>query len=252
MSRPDASRPGASRPVVIALDGPAGVGKSTVGERVGAALGYFYFDTGILYRAVALRALDEGSDPSDEAALARLVRDLDVAVRPPSRDDGRQCDVILDGRDVSHAIRTPAVDAIVSLVAASPAVRAGLIDVQRRQVQGAGSILAGRDIGTVVCPDADLKVFLQASPRERARRRVRQRGGDDADLGREQGAIEERDRLDSTRSLAPLTRAEDAVEIDTEGRGVDEVVAAVIAALERALGRPVARAAAPGDDPGTS
>lgn len=236
------SRPDVGRPIVIALDGPAGVGKSTVGERVGAALGYFYFDTGILYRAVALRALDAGTDPSDEAGLAQLVRNLDVVVRPPSQADGRQCDVILDGRDVSHQIRTAAVDAIVSAVAASPAVRAGLIDAQRRQVQGTGSILAGRDVGTVVCPDADLKVFLQASSRERARRRVRQRGGDDADLGREQGAIEERDRLDSTRSLAPLTRSEDAVEIETEGLSVDEVVAAVIEALERALGRSVSRA----------
>ena len=237
-------RPAVGRPIVIALDGPAGVGKSTVGERVGALLGFFYFDTGILYRAVALRALGAEADPSDEASLAHLVQDLDVVVRPPSQADGRQCDVILDGRDVSHQIRTPAVDAVVSAVAASPAVRAGLIDVQRRQVQGSGSILAGRDIGTVVCPQADLKVFLQASAHERARRRVTQRGGDDTDLGREQGAIEERDRTDSTRSLAPLTRADDAVEIDTEGRDIDEVVAAVIEALERALGRSVPRAAA--------
>jgi cytidylate kinase len=230
-----------TRPIVIALDGPAGVGKSTVGERIGRELGYFYFDTGVLYRAVALRALDTGTSLDDEEALGRLTRDLDVSVRPPSVCDGRQCDVLIGGKDVSHAIRTPEVDAVVSKVAASAAVRGGLIDLQRRQVQGAGSILAGRDIGTVVCPDADLKVFLVASSAERARRRVAQRGGVDADLDREQQAIEQRDRLDSTRSLAPLTRAEDAVEIDTEGKSIDQVVEAVIKALERGLGRSVER-----------
>ncbi|MDP8922564.1 MAG: (d)CMP kinase [Chloroflexota bacterium] len=230
-----------TRPIVIALDGPAGVGKSTVGERVGRELGYFYFDTGVLYRAVALRAIEMGTSLDDEAALGRLTRELDVTVRPPSRQDGRQCDVLIDGRDVSQAIRTPEVDAVVSIVAASPAVRGGLIDLQRRQVQGAGSILAGRDIGTVVCPDANLKVFLVASSRERARRRVAQRGGKPASLEREQQAIEQRDQLDSTRSLAPLVRAEDAVEIDTEGKSVEEVVEAVIDALEHALGRPAER-----------
>ena len=243
-----------TRPIVIALDGPAGVGKSTVGERVGRALGFFYFDTGVLYRAVALSALRAGTDLDDETALDRLTTDLDVTVRPPSADDGRQCDVLLGADDVSHQIRTPEVDAVVSKVAASPAVRGGLIDLQRRQVQGAGSILAGRDIGTVVCPNADLKVFLVASARERARRRVAQRGTEaterdreqqaDLDrreqgrLDREQQAIEQRDRLDSSRSLAPLTKAPEAVEIDTEGLSIDEVVAAVIAALDAALGRP--------------
>jgi len=235
-----------TRPIVIALDGPAGVGKSTVGERVGRALGFFYFDTGVLYRAVALSALRTGTDLDDEAALDRLTTDLDVTVRPPSADDGRQCDVLLGADDVSHQIRTPEVDAVVSKVAASPAVRGGLIDLQRRQVQGAGSILAGRDIGTVVCPNADLKVFLVASARERARRRVAQRGTDATEPDREQGprlereqqAIEQRDRLDSSRSLAPLTKAPEAVEIDTEGLSIDEVVAAVIAALDAALGRP--------------
>jgi cytidylate kinase len=129
-------------------------------------------------------------------------------------------------------------------------VRGGLIDLQRRQVQGIGSILAGRDIGTVVCPDADLKVFLVASARERARRRVAQRNGDAAILEQEQQAIEQRDRLDSTRSLAPLARAEDAVEIDTEGKSIEQVVDAVIDALGRTLGRPVERAGRAADRKG--
>lgn len=244
-----------TRPIVIALDGPAGVGKSTVGERVGQALGFFYFDTGVLYRAVALSALRTGTDLDDEAALDRLTTDLDVTVRPPSADDGRQCDVLLGDDDVSHQIRTPEVDAVVSKVAASPAVRGGLIELQRRQVQGSGSILAGRDIGTVVCPNADLKVFLVASARERARRRVAQRGTDATEPDREQGprlereqqAIEQRDRLDSSRSLAPLTKAPEAVEIDTEGLSIDEVVATVIAALDAALGRPVSMTLSPTD-----
>ena len=240
-----------TRPIVIALDGPAGVGKSTVGERIGRELGYFYFDTGVLYRAVALRALETGTSLDDEEALGRLTRELDVTVRPPSVADGRQCDVLIAGRDVSHAVRTPEVDAVVSKVAASAAVRGGLIDLQRRQVQGTGSILAGRDVGTVVCPDADLKVFLVASSRERARRRVTQRGGGDADLEREQQSIEQRDRLDSTRSLAPLTRAEDAVEIDTEGKSIDQVVEAVIDALGQTLGRPVERASHSADRNGS-
>ena len=240
-----------TRPIVIALDGPAGVGKSTVGERIGRELGYFYFDTGVLYRAVALRALETGRSLDDEEALGRLTRELDVLCRPSSQPDGRQCDVLIDGRDVSHAIRTPEVDAVVSKVAASPAVRGGLIDLQRRQVQGTGSILAGRDIGTVVCPDADLKVFLVAGSAERARRRVAQRGGSDADLERERQAIEQRDRLDSTRSLAPLARAEDAVEIDTEGKTVDQVVEAVIGALEQGLGRSVERVGRAADRSGS-
>jgi cytidylate kinase len=224
-----------SRPVVVAIDGPAGAGKSTVAERLADGLGYFYFDTGVLYRAVALGALELGLDLSDESALGRLVAETDIQVRPPSVADGRQVDVLLDGRDVSHEIRTPRVDGVVSRVAASPAIRAGLIDLQRRQVQGTGTILAGRDIGTVVFPDADLKVYLTASTAERAARRLRQIGGPPDDLDAVRRALEERDRLDSTRSVAPLTRAEDAVEVDTNGKSVEDVVALLRRLVERAV-----------------
>lgn len=236
--------------IVVALDGPAGVGKSTVAERLARELGYFYFDTGVLYRAIAVRALQHGTDLTDEAALGQLVAEARIEVRPPSVSDGRQLDVLLDGKDVSHAIRTPQVDAIVSKVAASPAVRAGLIDHQRRQVQGRGTIMAGRDIGTVVCPDADLKVFLTASPRERALRRLRQVGADPAELATIQQGIEERDRLDSTRAIAPLVPAEDAAIVDTDGRSVEEVVAAIRALLEARLhGRSGRAGAAPASGP---
>ena len=225
-----------TKPVVLAIDGPAGAGKSTVAERLARELDYFYFDTGVLYRAVAVRALDCDVDLGDEAALERLVRGIDIQVRPASADDGRQVDVLLEGRDVSHEIRTPRVDAVVSRVAASPAVRAGLIDLQRRQIQGKGTIMAGRDIGTIVCPDAELKIYLTASPRERANRRMRQVGAAPEQLDAIQGALEERDRLDSSREIAPLSRAADAVDVDTDGRSIDEVVQLVRDLLERRLG----------------
>lgn len=224
-----------TKPVVLAIDGPAGAGKSTVAERLARDLGYFYFDTGVLYRAVAVRSLDLGVDLTDEAALDDLVQHTDIVVRPATTDDGRQVDVILAGRDVSRQIRTPRVDAIVSKVAASPAVRAGLIDLQRRQIQGSGTILAGRDIGTIVCPDAELKIFLTASPRERAERRLQQIGGAPEQLVQIQQAIEERDRQDSSRAIAPLTRAADAVDVNTDGQSIDEVVATVRELLERRL-----------------
>ena len=218
--------------VVIALDGPAGAGKSTVAERLASDLGFFYFDTGVLYRAVAIRAIELGTDIGDEAALGDLVAAIDIQVRPPSVEDGRQVDVLVEGRDVSHAIRTPDVDRVVSRVAASPTVRRGLIDLQRRQVQGRGTILAGRDIGTVVCPDADLKVFLTASAHERAARRLAQQGGSDVEFEAVLRAIEERDRQDSSRSMAPLAVADDAIVVHTDGRSVDEVVDGIKALLD--------------------
>ena len=224
-----------TKPVVIAIDGPAGAGKSTVAERLARELDYFYFDTGVLYRAVAVRALGLEVDLSDETALERLVAHIDIQVRPASVHDGRQVDVILEGDDVSHAIREPRVDAVVSRVAASPAVRAGLIDLQRRQLQGKGTIMAGRDIGTIVCPDAELKIFLTASPRERAERRLLQVGGTPDQLDWIQESIEERDRRDSSRAIAPLTRAADAVDVDTDGKPVDEVVRIVRRLLDRRL-----------------
>ncbi|MCC6173669.1 MAG: (d)CMP kinase [Chloroflexi bacterium] len=221
--------------VVIALDGPAGAGKSTVGERLARELGYFYFDTGVLYRAVAVRALQVGADPANEAEMGCLVREMTIAVRPPSVADGRQIDVLLDGDDISLETRSKAVDGIVSRVAASPAVRAGLIDQQRRQVQGAGTVMAGRDIGTVVCPTADLKVYLTASARERARRRLAQIGGAPADLDAIQRGIEERDHLDASRSVAPLALADDAIVVDTDEKSVDVVAAEIRDLLARRL-----------------
>lgn len=222
-----------TRPFTIALDGPAGAGKSTVGERLAARLGYFYFDTGVLYRAIAVAARREGIDVPDEAALARLVKRIDIVVRPPTVADGRQHDVLLHGVDVASILRTAEVDAIVSQVAASPAVRAGLIDLQRRQVQGAGTVMAGRDIGTVVLPDADLKVFLDASLSERARRRLRQERGSPENFSRVLASIERRDGVDASRAVAPLVAATDAETIDTEDLSVDEVVDRIVSFVEQ-------------------
>jgi cytidylate kinase len=224
-----------SRTVVIALDGPAGAGKSTVGERLAERLKYFYFDTGVLYRAVALRVIETGADPSDEKALERLVQEVDVVVRPSTKDGRARSEILLSGSDVSREIRTPRVDALVSSVAASPAVRRGLIDVQRRQIQGAGTIMAGRDIGTVVCPDADVKVYLDASPIERARRRLRQQGADGGPLDEVLASIERRDELDSSRALAPLARAEDAVVVATDDLSVEQVTDRIVALLRARL-----------------
>jgi cytidylate kinase len=224
-----------NRPVVLAIDGPAGAGKSTVAEQLARELGYFYFDTGALYRAVSVCTLDNGTDPSDESALQRIVSDIDIQVRPASIQDGRQIDVLLHGRDVSHAIRTPEVDAIVSKVAASPAVRAGLIDLQRRQIQGTGTILAGRDIGTVVCPDADLKIYLTASPTERAQRRLAQVGGTPDQLSEMEKLIVDRDQKDASRAIAPMTMADDAIEVVTDGKSIEDVVAEVRELLAQRL-----------------
>jgi cytidylate kinase len=226
-----------TRTIVVAIDGPAGAGKSTVGERLAERLGYFFFDTGVLYRVVALRALELGISAADEQGLDQLVGQLDIRLTSTRSERGRQYDVLVDGREVSAQIRAPAVDAAVSAISASPSVRAGLIEPQRRQVQGAGTVVAGRDIGTVVCPDADLKVFLLASPEERARRRLRQVGGDEEELSEVLAAIRRRDALDSTRSLAPLAKAEDAVELATDGLSIDEVVSIIERLLrERLLG----------------
>jgi cytidylate kinase len=212
------------RPITVALDGPAGAGKSSVGERLAYRLGYFYFDTGVLYRAVALAVGRLGLSTTDDRGLDDLVRRLDIVVRPASVDDGRQCDVLVDGEDITPELRSPMVERLVSPVAASPAVRAALVDVQRRQVQGRGTVMAGRDIGTVILPNADLKVYLDASPAERARRRALQMNAPEDEVPRILDGIQERDRIDSSRSTAPLTMASDAVHLMTDGMTIEHVV----------------------------
>jgi cytidylate kinase len=222
----------------IAIDGPAAAGKSTVGESVARRLDAVYFDTGLLYRAVTLAALETGIPIDDAEALAMLAEGLGIHVERPSVSDGRQCDVLVNGRDVTAKLRTPEVDRHVSAVSAHPSVRAALLPAQRRIGRVGRVVMVGRDIGTVVLPQAELKVFLDASPEERARRRVEQliQSGVAADFDTVLAEIQRRDRVDTERSAAPLRPASDAAVIDTDSLAIDEVVDRIVTlAMERRL-----------------
>ena len=212
-------------PERIAIDGPAASGKSTLAERLAKALGYLYFDTGVMYRAVTWAALQRGYAVEDADKLTELAANLDIDVRPPSVDDGRKYDVLVNGQDVTWAIRTPEVDANVSIVAAHPGVRAALTDKQRAIGRRGKVVMVGRDIGTVVMPDAELKIYLDASPEERARRRYQERlaRGEQADYEQILAAVRARDRLDKGREVAPLRAADDAVILNSDGLSIDEV-----------------------------
>ena len=206
---------------LVAIDGPAGSGKSTVARTVAGRLGAAYLDTGAMYRSVALAALERGVDPTDGEALAKLAGALDIEV-------GER--VLVDGVDATTAIRGPDVTAVVSAVSAHPPVRAEMVRRQRRWAEAhGGGVLEGRDIGSVVFPHADVKVFLTASEEERARRR--QRDEDAPDVKAVAADISRRDTIDSTRAASPLRPADDAVVIDTTGRTVDEVVDEVLGLL---------------------
>ncbi len=208
---------------IVAIDGPAGVGKSTVARRLAEALGWAYLDSGAMYRALTLRAREVGIRLTDGGSLARLARGLDLRLAP---DGG----VRVAGRDVSEAIRAPEVTADVSIVASVPAVRAVMVSHQRRFAERNANVVAeGRDIGTVVFPDADLKIYLDASPEARTRRRLGQTDqvGVGADERTVRAGIEARDHLDRTREVAPLRRAADAWRLDTSRMTLDEVFEAV-------------------------
>ena len=210
---------------VVAIDGPSGSGKSTVARGVAAALGFEVLDTGAMYRAVALAALDAGLDLHDAAACTALAQRTTI--------DQRGVTTRLDGRDVSTAIRSAEVTDGVSTVSAHPGVRAVLVEHQRAWVEARrGGVVEGRDIGTVVFPDAVLKAFLFASDAERARRRRAETESDDrASLDEVQADLDRRDHLDSTRSVSPLQAAPDALRIDTTERTPDQVVDELVAAF---------------------
>lgn len=209
----------------IAIDGPAGAGKSTVSRRLAQALGLRYVDTGAMYRVVGVLADEAGVDFADAAGLAALCDTLSLAF--DEQADGVH--VLANGRDLTRAIRSAAAGQWASKVSTQPAVRERLVALQRRMGAGGGVVMEGRDIGTVVLPDATVKVFLVASPAERARRRWAEltARGEAADLERIEREIAERDARDSSRAHSPLTPAADALLVDTTAESVDEVVARV-------------------------
>jgi len=203
--------------MVIAIDGPAGAGKSTVARGVADALGFTYLDSGAMYRSVALAALRAAVDLDDGAALGELARRLEIEL------EGRR--VRVSGEDVTEAIREPEVSAAASRVSVHPEVRSAMVEQQRRMIASGRYVAEGRDIGTVVSPDAPLKVFLTATYEERGRRRAAETGEPVADV---LAAIAERDDRDREREHGALRVADDAFEVDTTGRTVDDVIAGVV------------------------
>jgi CMP/dCMP kinase len=213
---------GRKKSLVIAVDGPSGAGKSTAARLLALRLGYLYIDTGAMYRAIGWKAKREGVDPADERGLADLCGRTDVSIAR-NNDDPR---FYVDGVDVSGEIRTPEMGMMASAVSKSPAVRARLLTLQRELGKNGGVVMDGRDIGTVVFPDADLKFYLDASAEERGRRRYLElkEKGMDVDRSRITGEIRVRDRQDSERALAPLKKADDALLIDSSSLGIEDVL----------------------------
>ena len=212
-------------PDKIAIDGPAASGKSTLAEKLADFIGYMYFDTGVMYRAVTWAALQRLGSVEDETAVSKLAEAVQIDVRPPGKTDGRQNDVFVDGVDVSWEIRTTEVNQHVSQVSAYQGVRQAMTEQQRRIGERGAMVMVGRDIGTVVLPDADLKIYLDASTEERARRRYAEmvERGVEASYEEILASVVRRDRIDSTRAIAPLHPAEDAVIIDTDNKDIEEV-----------------------------
>ncbi len=213
-------------PEIITIDGPSASGKSTLGHKLAQALGYLYFDTGVMYRAVTWLALQQGLEIDNEIVITTLAQQVQIDVLPASVEDGRAYTVIVDGQDITWEIRQSDVEASVSPVSAYPGVRKALSIQQRRIGKRGRVVMVGRDIGTVILPKADLKIYLDASVEERARRRFEElRGrGLQADYHDILKAMRRRDQIDSQRKVAPLRPAEDAVILGSDGLDADQVL----------------------------
>jgi len=218
-----------SLPNTIAVDGPAGSGKSTVSFAVAQRIGYLFVDTGAFYRAITFLALEQHIEPRDSAQVVALAEHVDLDMTPDLAGDGRQYTLLADGRDITPDIHSPHVDAHVSVVAAVPGVRTAILGAQRALAERGRVIMAGRDIGTVVLPHADLKIYIDASLEQRAERRFQQRiaNGDPANLDAIREGLRQRDLVDSGRETAPLLRAQDAEYLDTSNLTFEEAVEAV-------------------------
>lgn len=211
-----------NRRLIIAIDGPSGAGKSTVGKGLAKRLGYLYIDTGAMYRAVALKVKEKGIIPDDEKALGKLVSSIHLSFA----GDDQENRILCNGEDITHAIRSPEVSRFASDISKNRLVREELVRMQREMGKDGGVVLEGRDIGTVVFPEADLKFYLDADPEERGRRRYRELSekGMEVDFKKTIKEVMERDQNDMNRPLSPLKRAEDAILIDSTNRSIDEVV----------------------------
>jgi len=219
---------------MIAIDGPAASGKSTLGKKLADRLGYLFFDTGVMYRAITWVALDRNLDISDESAITQLAEVVDIDLRPASQMDGRSSDILADGEDVTWAIRAPEIEAHVSQVSAYRGVRKALSLQQRRIGLRGKVVMVGRDIGTVVLPEAQLKIYLDASVEERASRRFHELAcrGEPADYAEILAAMQQRDYIDSTRAVAPLRPADDAIILNSDALDAEEVLEQVVGLIK--------------------
>ena len=209
----------------ITLDGPAASGKSTLGERLAESLDFMYLDTGVMYRAVTLAVLKKNVNVNDESLVTKVSEEMDLDIHPATIDDGRSNDVILDREDVTWEIRLPDVEAYVSQVSAYKGVRVAMTKKQREIGNRGGIVMVGRDIGTVVLPDAEIKLYLDASVEERAKRRYLEliNRGKQSSYESVLEDLKRRDKIDSSRAIAPLRPAEDAIMIDSDCMNAEEV-----------------------------